>query len=232
MKQQPLLPKRIALIFLSLVILLGCVTGCTKKPKEAAFGAADTPGTLDAPTNTYMPPANEEGYLAATFPASLLFNKTAEEVVSEFQEDIKTKSLTPKELEEIAYWSNITANEDGSVNYYFTPKQYQRTREFFYLNGLRPDFFGSDSAEIIKHLEYAQADENGIPWSVTVWVDQEAFQNKGDYATFMVSTFAAFLGRYQVMCGVSGDQWSVHVTVRDVETNEVITDSSLPVESM
>lgn len=55
---------------------------------------------------------------------------------------------------------------------------------------------------------------------------------KVDYATFMVSTFAAFLGRYQVMCGVSGDQWSVHVTVRDVETNEVITDSSLPVESI
>ncbi len=38
------------------------------------------------------------------------------------------------------------------------------------------------------------------------------------------------IGRYQLMCGVSAEEWGVHVTLRDVETEEVFFEMDYPVE--
>ena len=38
------------------------------------------------------------------------------------------------------------------------------------------------------------------------------------------------IGRYQLMCGVPADEWAVHVTVRDVETDEVLFERNYSAE--
>jgi len=36
------------------------------------------------------------------------------------------------------------------------------------------------------------------------------------------------IGRYQIMCGVPADEWAVHVTVKDADTEEVIAEGDFP----
>lgn len=120
---------------------------------------------------------------------------------------------------------DLIANEDGSVTYSFTEEQYRKSKEDYYSWGLRilPEMFGLDPAEIVKGLEYAQVDENGIPWAVNVRVDRAAFQSQGNFAEFIAQLVPyTMVGRYQIMCGVPAGEWSVHVTVRDAGSGEVI----------
>ena len=120
---------------------------------------------------------------------------------------------------------------DGSVTYSFTEEQYRRSKETYYAWGLRilPEFFGLDPAEVVKGLEYDRVDANGIPWGVTVRVDRTAFQGQGNFAEF-VSQLVPYtmIGRYQIMCGVPAGEWTVHVTVKDAETGEVISETDFP----
>lgn len=182
-----------------------------------------------APANLYLPPANEDGYLVATFPPALLGNKTPEELVASFREDLAAAGDTEREK---MYWSNVTANEDGSVSYYFTPEQYQRTKKMYYLWGTRvidDEVFGFTPSEIVKRLEYTDVDEQGVPRAVTAWVNQAYFQNGGAFSDFVASFVPmTIIGRYQIMCGVSGEAWAVHVTVRDADTEEVIAEGDFP----
>ena len=38
------------------------------------------------------------------------------------------------------------------------------------------------------------------------------------------------IGRYQLMCGVPTDEWAMHVTLRDAETEEVVAEGGFPME--
>ncbi len=187
------------------------------------------------PANAYLPPANEEGYLIATFPPALLGNETAEELEASFREELASAGdMTPEELEAAIYWSGVIANEDGSVSYYFTPEQYQRTKRMYYLWGAKTideEVFGFDPSEIVKRLEYSDVDERGVPWAVTAWVDQAYFRDGGAFSGFVAGFVPmTIIGRYQIMCGVPAEEWSVHVTVRDADTGEAIAESDLPAD--
>ncbi len=190
--------------------------------------------------NAYLPPANEEGYLTAVFPPALLGNKTPEELTASFQEDMASAGgMTPEELEAAAYWSDVIANEDGSVSYCFTPEQYQRTKKMYYLWGTKvidEEVFGFNPSEIVKRLEYADVDERGVPWAVTAWVDRAYFRNGGTFSSFVAGGGTGFvpmtiIGRYQIMCGVPEEAWAVHMTVRDADTEEVIAEGDFPADA-
>lgn len=186
-----------------------------------------------APVNEYLPPAGTDGYFTATFPPSLLGNMTPEELLEDFREDAKAageQGLTP---DQFPRFRDLTANEDGSVTYSFTEEQYRKSKEEYYAWGLRilPEMFGLDPAEIVKDLEYAQVDENGIPWAVNVRVDRAAFQNQGTFAEFVAQLVPySMVGRYQIMGGVPAGEWAIHVTVRDAETGEVLSEEDFPKE--
>ena len=183
--------------------------------------------------NEYLPPAGTDGYFTATFPPSLLGNMTPEELLEDFREDAKAageQGLTP---DQFPRFRDLTANEDGSVTYSFTEEQYRKSKEEYYAWGLRilPEMFGLDPAEIVKDLEYAQVDENGIPWAVNVRVDRAAFQNQGTFAEFVAQLVPySMVGRYQIMGGVPAGEWAIHVTVRDAETGEVLSEENFPKE--
>ena len=41
-------------------------------------------------------------------------------------------------------------------------------------------------------------------------------------------TFYIYIGMYQIFCGVPGDEWAVHVTVKDADSGEVISEHDFP----
>lgn len=126
-------------------------------------------------------------------------------------------------------WSDEALTRDLGKDivdtYSFTEEQYRRSKETYYAWGLRilPEFFGLDPAEVVKGLEYDRVDVNGIPWGVTVRVDRTVFQDQGTFAEF-VSQLVPYtmIGRYQIMCGVPAGEWTVHVTVKDAGSGEII----------
>ncbi len=187
--------------------------------------------------NTYLPSAGENDYLTATFPPELLGNETAAEIAAAFQEDRAKaqEEMTPEELEAKSYWSDVIANEDGSVSYYFTSEQYQRTKKWYYGWGLRvidENVFGFNPSDIVRYLEYGDVDEAGIPWAVTAWVDPAYFQSGGAFSDFVASFIPmTIIGRYQIMCGVPAEEWTVHVIVRDADTEEVLYEEDFPAEA-
>ena len=212
--------ERILALALSLLLMLGSLAGCGGKPQEDASSAGE-------PSSSYTPPLNDDGYIVVTFPVTLSGGNSAEDIAAQHQANIA--GMTKEEIEQLN-WSNITANKDGSFNYIFTPEQFQRTKEICYMAGKLIDrFTNTFPQEFIKSAEYADVDEAGIPWTLVVSVDRETYESFTLVNSYLVTlTPAVYIGMYQVLCGVSGDEWAVHVTVKDADSGEVISEHDFP----
>lgn len=195
-----------------------------------AIGHESSDSISVPPANTYLPPVNEEGYCVLVVPPSLMGNKTQEELLEEWQEDLK--NVTPENRDQVA-WEDLQANEDGGVSYFCTPEQYQRMKQLYYDQGTRifPEIFGINPGDIIKRISYEQIDENVVPWGVGVWIDQTAYASTGSFSDFIAQFVPmTMIGRYQLMCGVPAEEWGVHVTLRDAETEEGLFEIDYPLE--
>ena len=195
-----------------------------------AIGHQSSDSISVPPANTYLPPVNEEGYCVLAVPPSLMGNKTQEELLEEWKEDLE--NVTPKNKDQML-WEDLQANEDGGVSYFCTPEQYQRMKQLYYYQGTRilPEMFGINPGDIIKRISYEQIDENGVPWGVGVWINQTSYAGGGSFSNFIAQFVPmTVIGRYQLMCGVPADEWGVHVTLRDVETEEVLFEIGYPLE--
>lgn len=220
MKQKKVSLKRIAALTLSCVLLLGSLAGCADKPTEDA-------SSEDGPTNTYTPPVNEDGYIVVTMPITLTGGNTAEELESQHKETIA--NMSEEEIKQL-FWSDIIANEDGSFNYVLTPEQFERIKETSYMSGKLIDAATNTyPTEFIKTADYSDVDKDGVPWSLIVSVDKELYENAGPFNSFYVTVIPAiYVGMYQIFCGIPGDEWAVHVTVKDADSGEVISEHDFP----
>lgn len=173
------------------------LTGCGTHPEENASGKTNKL------TNTYTPPVNEDGYIVVTLPIGSTEESTT------------------------FYWTSVAANEDGSFKYTFTPEQFQRAKQGSYMFGKLIDA-GTNTyiAEFIKSTEYADIDEEGIPWSLVVSVDREMYASSELSNSFLVTTTASvYMRMYQIFCGIPNEEWTVHVTVKDADTGEIILEN-------
>ena len=218
-KQKRQLQKGAALA-LSLLLLLGSLAGCGGKPQKDASSA-------DGPTNTYTPPVNGDGYIVVTMPITLTGGNTAEELESQHQALIA--GMSEEEISKL-YWTNITANEDGSFNYILTPEQFQRIKETSYMSGKLIDAATNTfPAEFVKATEYTDIDKDGIPWALAVSVDKKLYESSELVNSLYVTVGPSiYIGMYQILCGVPGDEWAAHVTVKDADTGEVISEHDFP----
>lgn len=210
-----------AALALSLLLLLSSLAGCGGKPQEDASSA-------DGPTNTYTPPVNEDGQIVITMPKTLLGGKTAEELEAEDKKQRRTAAQEGT-LEQAAY-DALLANEDGTFSYYLTKEQYPKLKAAYYWLGCLRDAYTTElSHKFVTEADYTDIDENGIPWGVTVSVEAETYHSVEIwYSALVMVAPAIMLGRYQVLCGVPGDEWAVHVTVKDADTRKVISEHDFP----
>ena len=105
--------------------------------------------------------------------------------------------MSKEEIEQL-YWSDVTANRDGSFNYIFTPEQFQRTRETSYMAGklIDPET-NTFPQEFIKAAEYADVDEAGIPWTLVVSVDRKTYESFTLVNSYYVTLSpAVYIGMY------------------------------------
>lgn len=213
------LVKGIAFI-LSLLFLLSLMEGCGGKPQENV-------SIVSEPSSSYTPPTNGDGYIVVTFPITLSGGNSAKDLAAQHQ--AKIAGMSKEEIEQL-FWSDITANRDGSFNYIFTPEQFQRTKEVCYMAGKLIDReTNTFPQEFIKATEYADVDEGGIPRTLVVSVDRESYESFTLVTSYLVTLSpAVYIGMYQVLCGVPGDEWAVHVIVKDADTGEVISEHDFP----
>ena len=218
-KQKRRLQKGAALA-LSLLLLLGSLAGCGGKPQEDASSAEE-------PSSSYTPPINDDGYIVVTMPVTLSGGNTAKQLEAQHQALIA--GMSKEEIEQLS-WSNVTANKDGSFNYIFTPEQFQRTKEISYMSGKLIDAATNTfPQEFIKAAEYADVDEAGIPWTLVASVDRKAYESFTLVNSYYVTLSPAiYIGMYQIFCGVPGEEWAAHVTVKDADTGEVISEHDFP----
>lgn len=221
MNHQNVSLKRIAALILSCVLLLGSLAGCAGKPTE------DVSSGPEAPANTYTPQVNEDGYIIITMPITLLGGNPAKDL--EKQHNSKIASMSEEEIAQLA-WTKLVANKDGSLDYYFTPEQLERTKETAYMAGqLIESSTNTYPADYIKGATYTDIDENGVPWGLIVSVDGKTYTSfELVYSYYATLSPAVYIGMYQIFCGIPGDEWAVHVTVKDAETGEVISETDFP----
>lgn len=81
----------------------------------------------------------------------------------------------------------------------------------------------------MTEANYTDFDENGVPWGLTVSVDAGTYHSLVAWYSALATVAPAIcLGRYQVLCGIPGDQWAVHVTVNEADTGEIISEHDFP----
>lgn len=182
----------------------------------------------DASTgSTSLPPVNGDGFIVITMPITLLGGNPAKNL--EQQHEANTASMGEEELAQLA-WTKLAANEDGTLDYYFTPEQFVRTKDVAYNAGRLIDAAtGTYPLACIKDAAYTDIDEHGVPWGLVVLVDGEEYTSfelvNSYYATLSP---AVYIGMFQIFSGVSGDAWSVHVTVKDEQSGQVISETAFP----
>lgn len=219
MVKQKRRPQRVAALALSFLLLLGSLAGCGGRPRQ---DASDTKG----PTNTYTPPVNEDGYIVVKIPVTLMGGNSAEDVIAEFHNSARYDH--EGEVAPMARMTDITANADGSVNYVFLPQQFETYKEQLYESGRFQYIFG-DLPSSIQRAEYAEIDAAGIPWTVVTWVDKADYEANLPYSSLFATVWPAiYLGQYQLFCGISGAAWAVHVTVKDVDSGKILSESDFP----
>jgi len=210
MKEGKEFRRRMAAVMLSGALLLGPLPGCAGEP---AGDGANTPP--------------EDDYIVITMPVTLLGGNPAKDL--EKQHNAKIASMTEEEIAQLA-WSKLSANPDGSLDYYFTPEQLERTKETAYAAGQLIDASTNTyPADYIKGAAYTDIDENGIPWGLCVSVDGKTYTSfELVYSYYVTLSPAVYIGMYQVFCGVPGDEWAVHVTVEDADSGEIISEQDFP----
>lgn len=211
---------RIITIVLASILMAALLVGCGSTHIEQSSGSAPS-------GSTSLPPVNEDGFIVITMPITLLGGNPAENLEKQHEETIA--SMSEEEIAQLA-WTKLAANKDGSLDYYFTPEQLEKTKATAYSSGQLIDpATHTYPIECIKEAEYTDIDENGVPWELTVWVDGEEYTSfelvNSYYATL---TPAIYIGMFQVFSGISGDEWAVRVTVKDAETDEVISETDFP----
>lgn len=211
MKKGQELFKPVLSLFLILVLLGGCVKRI--EPKQDS--------------TEYIPPVNQDGFVVIKIPKTLLGSYTAEEL--EAKDKASRENLDEEELSNFA-WSAVVANEDGTISYYFTPEQYQESKDGYYNLGRLRD---AQSARLlysfVEDAEYTDIDADGIPWGLIVSATKDVYLSNELWNSALVTVSPAImLGRYQILCGIPDDEWSVHIVVIDAASGDTLEETNFP----
>lgn len=224
--------KQFNAIFLSISLVFVLFLSSCGQIEKSDVTASSNVGTSSndsqasiAIQNTYTPPLDENGHITIDMPITLMGGNTAEEVIEQFKNSEQYNhegEVAPEQR-----ITDIIANSDGTIKYIFTKEQFEAYKETTYNTGCFKYGFGSFPS--IQTAEYTQIDESGIPWGIIVKVDSVEYESNQPLSSLYATVWpATYLGQYQIFCGVTGDDWAVHVIVKDAETDDILTESDFP----
>ena len=211
--------KKRTRILAFLVALLFTGVGCGNNVDNGGNSAQDTSLVEEIETEEAVPPpirelpANEEGLIEVVIPPNLFGGDdvTAEEFAGKFKEDQRMTSVAP--------------NDNGTATMAFTPEQYKTYREEYYIYAQFPKYFAVDS---IKEIVY----ENELLTEITVLVDSALYEANGFERQMCNSLLAIEAGMYQVLSGVAPEEWHTTISVKDIDTVEIVSVNEFPNDDM
>lgn len=167
------------------------------------------------------PKISEDGLVRVTIPENLLGGNSAD----------KAYDLTDPEERDIfyEYFTDYTANEDGTATYVFTPEQFETYRsnmfKYGYMHVTLPD-------SAIKNVIY----HDNMMYEITVYVDRAAYEAAGLDALLARQaanmSLAMYAGTYQVLSYIPMDEWHTKITVTDNDTGDIISETDFPNPNM
>lgn len=170
---------------------------------------------------------NSDQVYSFVIPKSLFGGGTAEAVIDDYTNPNNTFLLkSGEEIPVSEMISDADLNEDGTVTCYFTADQVERFRLFLYDTASLDTYIKSEEQTAIKRTEFSNDDLTDI----VVYVDSDTYENSGRDGIFVNAYATTYMGLYQVMSGVDPYEWEVHVTVKDYETNRIVTEDYYPTD--
>ena len=204
-----------------LLSLSSCAVSTSELPSTGgANTAASASAAMPAPDLT--PPSSAgsvlpsgDGLIRVTLPVNLLGGKDA-------------ATYADEAMSESAFFTDVTANFDGTVTCVFTPLQYLAYKGRIYTLGHMENL---DPTTIISTVY-----NDDRMTDITVFVNKDSYGSWGAaytldrYATTLMLAVTA--GTFQILCGVPPDEWHVTITIKDAATGEIIGTAVYPNPNM
>jgi len=162
---------------------------------------------------------NEDGLIKVVRPQSLLGGRTADSVVNGFLEAADTPEFQ-------AILSDVFTNADGTLTMLLTTEQLTQ-----YRHNMRM-FSRFHERHNLPSISDIIFDDEIMLTEITVIVKAYEFKQSLVERTVAGVTLATNAGLYQILHGVSPDEWHVTITVKDYETGEIVSITEFPHDDM
>lgn len=191
--------------------LIGCSSGANEDPaKEVAANseAEETKENVAETNETENDSANAGGdEVEIHLPAEFFEGQSEEEVIESYQED---------------GIDNITVNDDGSYTITMT-----KDEQTALLSEMKADI-NADMGELITAMEIDIIEDIKMNEDATeLLVDIDSDKYDGDMEGIVLMDFALFAMPYQIMNGVTEDEFDFEVVLIDRKTGEEIERTSV-----
>jgi hypothetical protein len=165
-------------------------------------------------------PINEDGLFEVIMPVNLLGGGTAERAVRDF---LNAQENTP-EIRTVL--SDVFANEDGTLTMLLTAEQMIQ-----YKHNMRNFAHFNEREYVVAIKEVIFIDEEMLT-EMVVLVDVDVFVGRLLERTMAGMMLAMNAGMYQVLNGVAHDEWRTTITIKDVNTGEIVSRTDFPHDDM
>ena len=156
---------------------------------------------------------NEDGLIEVVIPVNLLGGETTEKFYHGYLTDFEYQKLV----------TDVRVNDEDSITLVLTTDQLTEYKQNMYNYGM---FDGNNDS--IKNVTY----ENKLLTRITVLVHSDKYEHNVFEKTMCNSVLAAYAGMYQVLSGIPPDEWSTTITIKDDDTDEIISVTEFPNDDM
>jgi len=208
--------RLVIIIIIILLVLIIWVLYEQNKPEPAPPHDANNSHNEDSTQITELP-VNEDGLFMVIIPQNLFGgeNKTAEDIANSYLSNPNHDRIL----------TNVIPNSDGSVTMLLTLGQLTAFKENCYITSQFHITYDVESIieVIIEDILFVE---------VTVLVNRILFINN-EFERLMCSiVLFNNAGTYQVLSGVPPDEWHTTITIKDVDTGEIIRQTYYPNDDM
>jgi len=219
MKTKRIITCIVAVLAIAIIwLLIGQIKGATLPEASHGGKISDIDGELIEPM---IPPstlfANEDGLVEVIIPPNLFGgeNITSEEAANNYLSNQNSSLIM----------TSVAINEDGSITLFMTTNQLDTCRRNILTFS---QFHKSYDVDSIREVIY----DNDMLTEITVLVDFALYQQNGFEKLMCIPLLPVSAGIYQILTGIPPDEWHTTITIKDYETDKIISVAEFPNDDM